>query len=230
MERALRAGADADTGISFASATHLLAIRMKLRLTRPRKLQPFGLFCGKPADETRSWMSNLGRGGTRTRDSRIMSLHSDMLTRVYLPCVVTFCPVSGGRRVRPVPPGSVPCQRYRSHGPPTSGAAVRDRVPPTRRAGWEGSCRVAPRRDAQCQSSGPSRQLARLVDHGSRDHKRCRKSRGFRSSARVGWSRSRASHPHGGWEALRLAGAADSNCPHRRGTRRNGSRELARST
>jgi hypothetical protein len=47
---------------------------------------------------------------------------------------VPFHPGSPGRRVRPVRPGSVLCQRYRSHRPPTFIAAVRGHVSPTRRA------------------------------------------------------------------------------------------------
>ena len=90
----------------------------------------------KIANERRSWMPNLGRvGGTRTHDPRIMSLHSDMLTRTCGSCFVPPCPDSPGRRIRTVPPCSVPCQRYRSRGPPTIVAAVRGHVPRTWRAG-----------------------------------------------------------------------------------------------
>ncbi len=81
-------------------------------------------------------MSNLGRaGGTRTHDPRIMSLHSNILARIYWLCFVPFRPSSTGRRVRSVPSGSVPFQRYRSQGPPAIVAAFRGHVPRARRAG-----------------------------------------------------------------------------------------------
>jgi len=66
----------------------------------------------------------------RTHDPRIMSPHSDMLTRICWPCFMPFRPGSTGRCVRCVPLGFVPCQRYRSHGPPAIAAGVGARVPP----------------------------------------------------------------------------------------------------
>jgi hypothetical protein len=71
--------------------------------------------------------------------------------------------------------------------------------------GWEGSCRVVPRRDARCRESSLSRRLTRLVDHGSREHERRRRgSRGF-SVLRVARAGIRgASHFPRQWEGSRL--------------------------